>query len=328
MIQRIAYGALAIAVILSLVGGDALVARMALGHNALLAHGSLIPVVLALIAVVACLELEALFRAVGVQIYRGWAIASCLTLLLAPWFSAAGFFGSGPYETAAFHLQMEVAGLVFVGTGVVAVMRRDVSGGLLNVAATWMVIGYAGILLGFLMLLRTDANMMGETGAWVVLSVILVCKVSDIGAYFLGSWFGKHKLIPAVSPGKSVEGFVGGLLASILLSALLWKVHSATLNSEDPMHTLSLVEGYLRLAHVSTMAYAPLNLMQAIVFGLVISFVGQLGDLIESVFKRSAKAKDSASILPGFGGILDMIDSPVAVAPVAWFLLTRVWGVL
>jgi phosphatidate cytidylyltransferase len=85
---------------------------------------------------------------------------------------------------------------------------------------------------------------------------------------------------------------------------------------------------YGQLAYNMTIMYLHMNVTQAIVFGAVMAVVGQMGDLVESIFKRSAGAKDSARILPGFGGILDMIDSPVAIAPVAWFLLTRVWCVL
>jgi phosphatidate cytidylyltransferase len=82
------------------------------------------------------------------------------------------------------------------------------------------------------------------------------------------------------------------------------------------------------MAWMASILCEGLGVAQIIILSSLIALIGQAGDLLESVFKRSAGAKDSARIMPGFGGVLDIIDSPIAVAPVAWFLLTTVWGVM
>lgn len=328
MLQRIAYGALAIGIVLGIVGGDARIAREAVGRSELLAYGSLIPCVLTLLGAAGAFELSSMLRKTGACVYRNWALVCVAVLGLAPWFSAGGVFGEGPYERAGFHLEVELAALAMLGTGIVAVLRRDVSRGLVNVAATWLVIGYCGVLVGFLTLLRCDGHKAGDAGAWILLCVVLVCKVSDIGAYFVGSLLGRHKLIPEVSPGKSVEGLFGGVAASVLVSALFWWMHNVLLTDGEGVVEDTPATRLALLGYSSTVLYHHISMAQAIIFGAVMSITGQLGDLVESVFKRSAQTKDSGNILPRFGGVLDMLDSPLAIAPVAWFMLTRVWSAL
>ena len=111
---------------------------------------------------------------------------------------------------------------------------------------------------------------------------------SDSGAYFAGRFFGKHKLAPNLSPKKTKEGSVGGILCAVLL-----------------------VVGYSVYLGEGAMFTLPLS----IVFGVVISIIGQIGDLAESMIKRFAQVKDSGNILPGHGGILDRFDSIIMAAP-------------
>ncbi|MDO8344756.1 MAG: phosphatidate cytidylyltransferase [Cellvibrio sp.] len=122
-------------------------------------------------------------------------------------------------------------------------------------------------------------------GAWLVLLLMLVVALADSGGYFAGRRFGKHKLAPAVSPGKTWEGFAGGFLANCLLALIL----SQTLD---------------------------MSLLLMLVLIVPTSLVSVLGDLLESMVKRHAGAKDSGSILPGHGGILDRVDGITAGAPV------------
>jgi phosphatidate cytidylyltransferase len=124
-----------------------------------------------------------------------------------------------------------------------------------------------------------------HNGAWLVLLLMLVVAVADSGGYFAGRRFGKHKLAPAVSPGKTWEGFAGGFLANCLLALILSEVFGASL-----------------------------LLMLALI--VPTSLISVLGDLLESMVKRHAGAKDSGSILPGHGGILDRVDGVTAGAPV------------
>lgn len=124
-----------------------------------------------------------------------------------------------------------------------------------------------------------------SNGAWLVLLLMLVVAVADSGGYFAGRRFGKYKLAPAVSPGKTWEGFAGGFLANCLLALIL----SQVLNQ---------------------------NLLLMLVLIVPTSLISVLGDLLESMVKRHAGAKDSGSILPGHGGILDRVDGITAGAPV------------
>jgi phosphatidate cytidylyltransferase len=127
-----------------------------------------------------------------------------------------------------------------------------------------------------------------EQGSWILMYVLTLVWVADIGAYFSGRFFGKHKLAPGISPGKTWEGVVGGLVLNIAWISLVFV----------------LAQGW-------NMQYAPFLLL-----GLLTSAISVVGDLSESVLKREAGMKDSGSLLPGHGGVLDRIDSVIAATPV------------
>ncbi|MFK7741163.1 MAG: phosphatidate cytidylyltransferase [Planctomycetota bacterium] len=127
-----------------------------------------------------------------------------------------------------------------------------------------------------------------------LLYVVLICKGGDIGGYCLGRLFGRTKLIPHISPGKTIEGALGSLLASVLLAWLL----------AEP-----LLGGRIDL---------PVWL--ALVTGVMLNFTTQTGDLIESLLKRRCGAKDSSNLLPAHGGVLDLVDS-LLFSFCAWFLV-------
>jgi phosphatidate cytidylyltransferase len=134
-------------------------------------------------------------------------------------------------------------------------------------------------------------------GGVLLIFPMLLTWASDIGAYFFGRAIGGPKLIPAVSPGKTIAGAVGGLVASMVVSYLYAK------------HVL---------APVAHLGFTPWG---ALTFGLLISIAAQVGDLFESLLKREAKVKDSSHIIPGHGGVLDRFDSLFFVLPVAYLLL-------
>lgn len=155
----------------------------------------------------------------------------------------------------------------------------------------WTLAGilYVGWLLSYLVALRS----VGAGGNWVIMA-LLATFGSDVFAYLVGRAFGTHKLAPNISPGKTWEGAVAGVFGAVLLSVL------------------TVI--FLRMA---------IGYGQAILFGVVISVVGQIGDLVKSLFKRNMGVKDSGKVLPGHGGFLDRIDS-VAFAGVAvyyWALI-------
>lgn len=134
------------------------------------------------------------------------------------------------------------------------------------------------------------------TGAWWLLYVMLLVWGADSGAYMFGKLFGKHKLAPKVSPGKTWEGLIGGLLTSALISWLFGR-------------------------------YAPLSVvpMTLLICSVVAALASVLGDLTESMFKREAGIKDSGHLIPGHGGILDRIDSLTAAVPVFACLMLLVF---
>ncbi len=133
---------------------------------------------------------------------------------------------------------------------------------------------------------------------------ILITWATDVGAYAFGRSFGKKKLIPSVSPGKTVEGAVGGLGLAIVICLL---------------YVRFILMPYARLG---------LTIQGAVLFAIVVSIAAQTGDLAESLLKREAGVKDSSRILPGHGGILDRIDALLVAAPVLWFaiLLKETFG--
>ncbi len=134
-------------------------------------------------------------------------------------------------------------------------------------------------------------------GACRLTLVIVACWATDIGAYAVGSTMGRHKLWPAVSPGKTIEGAVGGLLAAVLVTAFLgW--------------------------------WFGLPVVRGVVLGGLLGVCGQLGDLSQSAFKRRAGVKDSGAILPGHGGVLDRFDSLLINAPVGFYYLGGLGGLL
>ncbi|MGD0779845.1 MAG: phosphatidate cytidylyltransferase [Dehalococcoidales bacterium] len=159
----------------------------------------------------------------------------------------------------------------------------------------WMLGGtlYIGWLLSYLVGLRLEPGTPSfpDAGRDFVLLALFATFGSDTAAYFIGKSFGKHKLAPQVSPGKTWEGAVAGLLGSVIISLLF------TLNAPWQV---------------------PLSWWQAILLGLAISIFGQAGDLVESLLKRSCKVKDSGSLMPGHGGLLDRMDSVVFAGVVVY----------
>lgn len=152
---------------------------------------------------------------------------------------------------------------------------------------------YLGLMFGFLLAIRREHSL------WTVLWILATTKSCDIGAYFTGRAIGKRKLIPWLSPGKTWEGLMGGVVLAAGVGAI----------------------GAWLLAREGVESFSPVLGSAA---GAFFAVVGQLGDLIASLFKRDAGIKDSGKVLPGFGGVLDVIDSPVLVAPAAYWWLTLV----
>lgn len=178
----------------------------------------------------------------------------------------------------------------------------------LNLALEAFTVLYLGGALGFIVQLRLLSGGVfgsdGRSGMLALVSLIAIVKMSDIGQYTVGRLIGRHKLAPLVSPGKTWEGAVGGVVFAILAAAIVfgWAAPQIT-NSSTNLD--SLLSDYPRLARVA--AYA-----------IALTASGILGDLAESVLKRDAGLKDSSNWMPGFGGVLDLLDSLLGAAPVAY----------
>jgi len=144
---------------------------------------------------------------------------------------------------------------------------------------------YVGV--GFYFLIETR-----ERGLEYILFAMFLIWATDSGAYFIGKSYGKNKLWPEISPNKTIEGFFGGILSALIVGIIFQAVTNFT-------------ESYLHL----------------VVITIFVSVFGQIGDLVESALKRHYDVKDSGTILPGHGGILDRFDSLLFVLPILYFLL-------
>ena len=165
----------------------------------------------------------------------------------------------------------------------------------LNVPLTLFGPIYFGLLFGSFLLIRELPARYGlhyePAGTWIV-TLILSTWVCDTAAYVIGSYFGKHKLIERISPKKSVEGTIAGFVFSVLTAYLCY---------------LWFVQG--------------LRVVDSLVIGAIAGSIGQYGDLFESMFKRDAGVKDTSTIIPGHGGIMDRFDSLTISAPVVYLYL-------
>lgn len=184
---------------------------------------------------------------------------------------------------------------------------RKPGGTVVRLGFSLLVVGYLGLLPPFVVQLRwmfeasaVVAPQHNWDGTIALAMAIFVPKLGDVGAYVVGRIFGRNRMTPVLSPGKTWEGFAGGLAAAVL----------ATLG----LNALSL---YLDPA-------GPLlNWLAALGFGITVGIMAALGDLVESLIKRDCEKKDASNLVPGFGGVLDVLDSILFSAPVAyaWFAL-------
>ncbi|MEL6823071.1 MAG: phosphatidate cytidylyltransferase, partial [Calditrichota bacterium] len=187
---------------------------------------------------------------------------------------------------------VSLAGIAFI---LILSIRKQQEVAALNAAITITGLAYIAIFMGALLHLRLNFEIWypqyagSLAGGLLILLVFLSIWVCDIAAYFCGKAFGKHKLAPSVSPKKTIEGAIAGLLGAILVAVGLG--------------TIMLPETTVR---------------DLLVTGFVAGIFGQIGDLIESRFKRDAGVKDSSAILPGHGGLLDRFDSLIFVSPFLW----------
>jgi phosphatidate cytidylyltransferase len=238
-------------------------------------QGTLLCILIALLAIPAQFELSKLAAAKNLKVFLPVAIAG--SILFATWRFWQQLIDFRPQITL---LLLSV--FVLIALLLWQYARCGASGVLANCGVNCFSIWYLGILSGFCLAIRI------EFGLWRLLMFVFVIKCSDIGAYAIGSLYGKHKFSPKISPGKSWEGMAGAGAAAVIVA-----VGFAV--------SCDIMPWWL-----------------AIVFGLCFAFIGQMGDLVESMMKRDAEQKDSSHRVPGFGGVLDILDSLLVAAPFAY----------
>lgn len=252
-------------------------------------------VLLGLVAVLAAREFYAMAEEKGARPLRllGCLVALAFVLLAA--FDPA----AGP-QRAGFGVLLTIAVLA---APTLSIWTRGVAGApLLSVSTTLTGAVYTGLLLSFALFLRhLPGTVDARHGTALVLAPVILTWTSDTFAYFVGRAWGTRKLIPKVSPGKTVQGAIGAVVGSMLVS-----VAYAQFLDLFPTHRIGTG--------------------QALLFGLLISITAQLGDLAESLFKRDAGVKDSGVLLPGHGGALDRFDSLLFTLPVAYFFFQALAG--
>ena len=185
------------------------------------------------------------------------------------------------------NIVIALIGSFFVAFLLAGLVSADLSQALPRTAKTMFVAIYPGLLMGYLVALKSYEPI--ANGCKLVMVLFALVWINDAGAYFAGNFFGKRKLAPRISPNKTWEGAIGGFSAAVILGALIGMF--------SPFY----------------------NFQQGLILGVVLGVVGPLGDLVESAIKRGAGVKDSGTLLPGHGGILDRIDSVIACAPILYY---------
>jgi phosphatidate cytidylyltransferase len=290
LLKRIATAAVLIPIVLLLV---------------LRAPVSVVAVVTALVALLTVHEFLKLTESYGVQPLRvpTYAFVAVFFLLLAinagaetPLFSMGKFLISLAFAAA-------IAPFVFL----TVTMRRDnMSGAYPAAAAAVFAFTYIALPLGMMVQLRQQ-----WAGAFLLLYLLLVVWAGDIFAYFIGKSVGRHLMAPRISPKKTWEGAGASLAASLAVGSLLFNY---ALPLSSAMLNAGLIERRDGLFALEKPALWPM-----IMLTIAINVAAQLGDLVESLIKRGANVKDSGTILPGHGGMLDRIDALLFAAPVLWY---------
>ncbi len=176
---------------------------------------------------------------------------------------------------------------------------KDISDALVHVAVEFFGVCYVSVPLSFMLAILYPMSSNGTSwdGRWWLVYLIVVTKITDVAAYFVGRLWGRIKLASLLSPKKTIEGAVAGIVCAVIFSICMSLMGTWI---DSPLFNLPM--------------------MSAVILGLCVGLGGEVGDLAESLLKRDAVVKDSNN-LPGLGGILDMVDSLLLTAPIVYFYL-------
>jgi phosphatidate cytidylyltransferase len=284
-------------------GGGDLARRLAVaavgipaGFAVVWSGGWVLASILAVLGIIGAHEVLGFARARGIRPFPLLSLPATLALILLAPIAADGW---SSWTSAALGILLATGLLGLVG----AVFRRGAGGHpLAAVAVTLLAPLYVGVPLAAGWFLRhhpaSDWTHFGWAGTGLLLLVMISTWFGDTTAYFGGRSIGGPKLLPSVSPAKTVSGSLSGLAGSVLMA--------------------TLVAGFLLPRFGGGES---LSLPAAALFGLLLGMAGQVGDLAESLLKREAGVKDSGALLPGHGGVLDRFDAVLFTLPLAWYLL-------
>jgi phosphatidate cytidylyltransferase len=241
-------------------------------------------------------EFYGMVSKLGHACYARAGIFGAVLLLLATFCYISGQFGAAAPPSRVNDFEISFFILFVLGLCLRQFVSRQTTTGIIAISTTLFGLMYVPWLLNFIQKINFFGR--GVDGHFYVLYFLLVTKLSDSGAYVVGSLIGKHKMIPRISPGKTWEGFCGAIVVSTAASVIF--------------------------AHVAGAHLTGMTLPHAVILGIILSIGAVVGDLIESLFKREAGLKDSGRLFPGVGGILDLLDSLLFNAPLMYLYLRHV----
>lgn len=269
----------------------------------------------AVVVVLAMREYMELVKAYGFEPFQ---VSTYVLVVL--YFLLLGFMG-GQIEDAegggAYFLLAGSAALVPAFVYALIALGQDLRSAIPSAALSWFGFIYVGFALGTLVLLRTL-----PLGSFYLLYLFVVVWSGDICAYYVGTTMGKHRLAPEISPKKTWEGTVASVLAASVLGALILHFSSQIVGWSQQHGLIAHLDWPAREQlfqlggnPVKTPEVYSLPLWKAVLWSALINVAAQFGDLVESLLKRGANVKDSGSILPGHGGVLDRVDALLFAAP-------------
>jgi phosphatidate cytidylyltransferase len=252
-------------------------------------------VIMVFLAVTGLAEFYGLVEKRELVCFKWWGLFGGLLLMIGTFLNLTGLVGTSNSPARVNDFETSFIILFVLGLCLRQFFSRSNTAGILAISTTLFGLMYVPWLLNFIQKINFFKHVEGH---YYLLYFILITKISDSGAYAVGSLIGRHKMIPRISPGKTWEGFGGAVLTSILASLLF--------------------------VHFLSAKMAGMNNLHAIVLGVILSIGAVIGDLIESIFKREAGVKDSGHFFPGIGGILDLLDSLLFNAPIMYLYLRHI----
>jgi phosphatidate cytidylyltransferase len=270
------------------------------------------------VALLAAREYFDIAEATGYRPMRAWSYLFLACIFIIAYYPGNEEWHSGPgwYEPPAWHEPgiLAIAALLLLLASpfilLAGGMRRDpLSQALPDSASSFLLLPYVGLSLGAIVRVRSHLN-----GALFLLFLMLLVWCGDIAAYYIGRAIGRHKLAPRISPGKTWEGAIASVVGAVIVGVLLFHYINPIANALRAVHLLTPPVWDNRPGVAASFAIAPVWLVAAL--AVSVNVAAQVGDLVESALKRGAGLKDSGTLLPGHGGVLDRIDALLFALPV------------